>query len=212
MDLLNRVYPLHKMAQLLPSKEFMYRFRHIMVSGPERSGTTFTAKYLADLLGYAHVDEMKRHTFNDSIVCTPFCFDPLFKTRDHVVSQRAGESHRLHKIRDNTTLIIFMARNCLDVFSSQNRIFTPTRSWTCAYGRTKELGKYLNSKELENFYDRTEMICKIKQDVWKRYQMQVLKSTGISYITVDYESLKYNTTSFKHKKERIHFHSKQIER
>ena len=151
MDLLNRVYPLHDIAKSLPSKEFLNRFRHIMVSGPDRSGTTFTAKYLAGLLGYAHVDEMTRYRFNDSILCNPFCFDPLFKTRDNVVSQRSGDSFRLHKIRDNTTLIIFMARNCLDVFSSQNRIFTPTRSWTCAYGRTEELGKYLNSKDLKTF-------------------------------------------------------------
>ena len=56
------------------------------------------------------------------------------------------------------------------------------------------------------------MICKIKQDVWKRYQMQLLKKTGISFITLDYESLKYNTTSFKEKERRTHFHAKQTER
>ena len=34
------------------------------------------------------------------------------------------------------------------------------------------------------------MICKMKQDVWLRYQRGVLRERGVATATVDYESLK----------------------
>lgn len=208
--LIDRVFPLHNIIQTLPPISYLKQYRHIMVSGPDRSGTTFTAYLLSQLLNYTHVDEMSTNVFSDGIVCNVFCYNELFQTRDNIVSQRPGETSRLHNIRDNSTFIVFMARNCLDVFKSQNKIFSPTDSWTCKYGRREELNKYLNNKELSQYYDYTDMICKIKQDVWKNYQMSILKKIPINFINLDYESLVHNTTLFKPHHKRKHFHSKQI--
>ena len=51
-------YPLRNSSDPLPPVAFFRHFDHILVSGTQRSGTTFFAKELAHLLeGYAHFDE-----------------------------------------------------------------------------------------------------------------------------------------------------------
>ena len=47
--------------------------------------------------------------------------DPCTLEKETVVAQRPARAHRLHLVNGSNVLVIFMARNCLDVFRSQVR-------------------------------------------------------------------------------------------
>ena len=85
--------------------------------------------------------------------------------------------------------IVFLARNCLDVFRSQNRVMPHRGGWTCVAGRTRELRKYRMRPELARHFDERDMLCTIKQHAWLRYQEDALRRREIETLTLDYESL-----------------------
>jgi hypothetical protein len=212
-QLLERIFPLHDQVEELPSIQVLKRYTHIVVSGPQRSGTTFVGEALADALGYTHLDEginisltQSQTDCNSTDERTTFecknCYLPLFRSRESVVAQRPTFSHVLHELPDKlgeevcatplqTILIIFMARNCLDVFRSQNKIMHQDGGgWTCKFGRESEWRNYRDSPELKDIVDLRDMICNIKQVAWKMFQQPFLKSRGISTLTLGYETLK----------------------
>jgi len=76
-----------------------------------------------------------------------------------------------------------LARNCLDVFRSQNRVMPHRGGWTCVAGRTKELRKYRLRAELAPHFDGRDMLCTIKQNVWKRYQRPLLERRVATELT-----------------------------
>ena len=77
----------------------------------------------------------------------------------------------LHKLPVFSGLaVLFLARHCLDVFRSQNRVMPHRGGWTCTAGRTRELRKYRLRPELRPYFDERDMICTIKQHVWQRFQ------------------------------------------
>lgn len=212
-QLLERIFPFHDQIEELPSIQVLKRYTHIVVSGPQRAGTTFVGEALADALGYTHLDEdmnisltQSQTDCNSTDERTTFecknCYLPLFRSRESVVAQRPQFSHVLHELPDKlgeevcatplqTILIIFMARNCLDVFRSQNKIMHQDGGgWTCKFGRESEWRKYRDSPELKDIVDLRDMICNIKQVAWKMFQKPFLKSRGISTLTLGYETLK----------------------
>ena len=75
-------------------------------------------------------------------------------------------------------LVAFMARSCLDVFRSQNKVDRQQGGWTCSAGRTRELRKYLNRPDLRPHFDERDMICKVKQDVWRWLQAPELQAAA----------------------------------
>ena len=95
-------------------------------------------------------------------------------------------------------LVAFMARNCLDVFLSQNKVDRRAGGWTCSAGRTRELRKYRNRPDLRPHFDERDMICKAKQDVWRAYQQPLLRAQaarpeydGLNLsATVDFDSFR----------------------
>lgn len=97
-------------------------------------------------------------------------------------------------------LILFLARDCIDVYRSQNRVMPNVGGWTCFAGRTRELRKYRRKAELAGYFDPRDMICTIKQHVWLRYQRPLLLShelgpefapSGLNLTaTVDFESFR----------------------
>lgn len=217
-SLLDRVFPLHSLVEELPSKQYLKKFTHLIVTGPQRSGTTFVAKVLADALKYKHVDELENvelhhaqtcnhsnYTFSRDPEHSKFqcknCWSELFISRESIVAQRPVYSHLLHELPElllseacatpkEKILIIFMARNCLDVFRSQNKILhMDGGGWTCKFGRAVEWKNYRDSPKLEAHIDLRDMICKIKQDSWKNYQYMRLKKGGIPVLTLGYDLL-----------------------
>jgi hypothetical protein len=139
---LARAYPLYSEAVRWDSIDWR-KYTTIIISGPQRSGTTFFCRALAAHLGYRHIDEKESvmleaangepgvhvHVItgnrHDIIAET----SELLRVRARVVIQRPRWSYALKLLPASPILLVIMlARNCLDVLNSQNRI-----KWTCYY-------------------------------------------------------------------------------
>jgi hypothetical protein len=198
-----RVFPLHKLAQPWSSVDFE-KYTKIIVSGPQRSGTTYFTKALAEYLGYTHIDEFDggkdiaygNGTIKVSASDNPFAISDLsdlsiIKTTESYVAQRPQWSSILHLLPSKEELlIIFMARNCLDVFESQNKIMSEpgNTGWTCKFGRQMEWEKY-NESDLRECVDLRDLICSIKQQAMKNCQMQIMEKHGSNLVILEYASL-----------------------
>ena len=151
--LLPRVYPLHSAAAPWQTVPFR-RYSVVLVTGPQRSGTTWAACALARSLGYTLYDE--RHPIfggNDTLAALSRTFayvrhkgqravrlpeqgrpgvyrpasgqlSPHIAAPSHAqVIQSPMASVILHLLPlFDGLLVLFMARNCLDVFRSQNKV------------------------------------------------------------------------------------------
>lgn len=145
----------------------------------------------------------------------------FLKATERVVAHRPDHSSALHLLPEpepgSKVLIVFMARNCLDVFRSQNKIFADKTKgymgggWTCKYARTSEMSAYWNKADLHPYFDPLDLICKVKQDVWIKYQRdKIALRPNVDTLTLDYETLKGNTTKFIDKELRRDFQAKQV--
>ena len=90
-------------------------YSRIIVTGPQRSGTTYCAYILAKDLGYTHYDEMsfgtgKYNEFKDLI------------SKNNFVLQTTVFSYCLQDINTPSTLIIWMDRNNRDILESEKKI------------------------------------------------------------------------------------------
>ena len=201
----DRVFPLYSKAESWEKVKFS-DYHHIIVSGPQRSGTTVFARTLAQKLNYTWLDESfedcnltdktSGQTFRLKEKDDPFDIPDLkylglLRAKEAFVAQRPRWSSVLHLLPgDKRTLIVFMARNCLDVFESQNKIMKPPgdTGWTCKFGRTSEWERY-NVSDLKSFVDIYGLICTIKQQAFLRAQMPQMDATGQNYAVVAYNSL-----------------------
>ena len=93
--------------------DYAYFFPKIVVTGNQRSGTTYAAYALATELNYTHVDEMrfKAHNFD--------LFKQLLK--DTTVVQAPALLHRLPELNLSNTLVVFMTRDSTDIIKSMNK-------------------------------------------------------------------------------------------
>jgi hypothetical protein len=82
---------------------------------------------------------------------------------------------------------------------SQNKVDKRQGGWTCSAGRTRELLKYRNRPDLRPHFDDRDMVCKIKQDVWRSFQSPLLRARAASAagfgkrnisVTVDFDSFR----------------------
>ena len=102
-----------KMVDLNPVKFNLndYKgFNKIVVIGNQRSGTTFTGKYLAKALNFKYIDEDLIH-LNDV-----FTFQKVFT--NNVVLQAPAMSMYIHKLVTSDDLVVFMVRNWSDILKS----------------------------------------------------------------------------------------------
>lgn len=103
-------------------------YRKIVVAGPQRSGTTFTAKTLASELGVNYVDEFS----------SP-------KT-DEYVWQYAAKSESVHL--NDFDFVIWMIRDKEDVEASERRI-----KWKYFENHKAEYERVFGSSDINNNYD-----------------------------------------------------------
>ena len=208
-DSYERVFPLNRMAVPWTAVDFE-SYSRIIISGPQRSGTTYFARALAKKLNYVWIDELDETPnmtkADGSELILPIWesqegaeFDisnklRLFEATEPFVAQRPVWSNILHKLPvDKQTLVVFMARNCLDVFESQNRIYTGqdhNKGWTCEFGRTKEWNNYHVDPLLSDGVDMRAMICTIKQQAFLRNQLPIMQKNGANVVALSYASLK----------------------
>lgn len=94
----------------------LQNYRKILVTGPQRSGTTITSQILAMESGYRYIDERE---FN---LRDPTLFEQFLRDDQNMVIQCPSMSHLIDQFGSEKNLIIFMHRNPREIMSSQMRI------------------------------------------------------------------------------------------
>lgn len=172
--------------------EHLTKYKRILVTGPQRSGTTIAAKMIAADTGYRFVDE---HEFGVDDICH---FEEMLAI-DGIVIQCPAMCHLIHKYgRTSENLIVFMIRRNEDIIASENRI-----RWHFA---EYERSKYKNQFEsVWNFYQYLP-ICEIKKQVFIMHQEQEIKE----HMRIGYSELS-NHRLWIDKQFRLNFTAKQTE-
>ena len=232
-ELLDRAFPLSSDAVSWESVDWK-RYSKIIVSGPQRSGTTFFALALAQHLGYIHLDENDKSTkiprwsapaaaaastrdrSGDSVTVNARIsqMPEILGSSARVVMQRPQWSAELHELPASPDVFVaFLARNCLDVYRSQNRIMSSAgddTGWTCKYGRTVEWQPYHKKPELHAAIESEhDMICVIKQQAYRNYQRAELDRRGIANAPVGYFSF-HSLGSFRNASDRTDLGPKSV--
>ena len=171
--------------------EHLAAYRKILVSGPQRSGTTICARMIAADLNYRYFDEMEFGV--DDIRRVFAVVDAL----DRIVIQCPSLAASLWMFSRPDVLVIFMKRDVEEIVASQNRPIyesSPDRLWTTAH-QPVELMKY----------GRTNgVIAQVKYEGWEA-QKPYIRHT----LEIDYASLSAHPM-WVDKPARAHFGPKQI--
>jgi hypothetical protein len=97
--------------------DFLKTFKTIIVTGPQRSGTTICARMIAYDTGHTFLREEEFGVFE---------FDDLLalaELHDRCVIQAPACSHRVHEVgRDDDTAVVFMLRSTDEIIASERRI------------------------------------------------------------------------------------------
>lgn len=169
------------------------QYNKIVVSGFQRSGTTFCAWSLSQDLKYNLVDE----------ACT---IKNITESPSKSVIQAPQVCQLIHEINMPNSFIIFMSRNCLDVIKSANRLTFQTfdnKNWNQLFDKIEiQRVKDVN----ESFVDQNIHSCYNKHNFFLNYQMHNMQT---EFTIFNYESLKDNHR-FLQPEYRKNFHGKQI--
>jgi hypothetical protein len=159
-------------------------YRKILVTGPQRSGTTVCARILANDLEWLYVDEKLVKTKSLS---------RLFKklnNRLNMVIQGPCFCSIAHMIDSPRTLVIIMRRNVDDIRLSQERI-----NWN----REQE--------ELDNYFRSDGSIAEVRYECWEKYQKPNMRT---DFLELSYESLVVHPF-WVEKKKRTNFDKRQFQ-
>lgn len=116
--------------------------KKIIVTGPQRSGTTFTAKILAKELGYKHIDELDFGVTNTSE------WQNILDNKENFVMQCPHFAKEASHLED--VFVVFMIRDIEDIKLSQKRI-----NWQCEGVELKK-------------YDEDGDIAQVKYNYWHK--------------------------------------------
>lgn len=142
----------------------MTGYRVILVSGPQRAGTTIATEAIARTLHYRAVREEEYGTHDVDRWRT------LIDAGFHLIIQCPAMSHLLHVVADRDVLVVFMKRDIADIVASQERVNWP------ALEKRRALGKY-NADEGEP--------APLKYTFWHDVQRDLIEN----WIELDYEAL-----------------------
>lgn len=169
------------------------KFSKILVSGPQRSGTTFLSSVLSEDLNYKLYDELKT-------------IDNFLKVEDESVSQAPSMSSLLHNIpAQNGMVVIFVSRNCNDIIASCEKLKLRGINWNKHHGGEPAERRILNFN-CQDYLNKDIHSSYIKQNFWMAYQMHEMK---VPYINIGYDFLQ-DHPKFKSKDQRVNFKPKQI--
>jgi hypothetical protein len=169
------------MRQLI---ERLNRFTKIVVTGPQRSGTTIATKILATELGYEFLREETFHIHRLDLLC-----DIIMK-RDRFVVQAPTMSGCCHYFTG--VAVVFMRRKIGEILFSERRV-----NW---FRSDFEKAKY--------FDDTNRSSAEVKYDAWDRFQKRMLQGRGFD---LEYDALRGHPL-WVPQKERSEFSRRQIER
>jgi hypothetical protein len=127
-------------------------FRKILVTGPQRSGTTIATKIIADELGYRFVSEknIKTHSLWR-------LHKRLLSLRREVIQGPCFGSI-CHYIDTPKTLVVFMRRDVNEIVRSEQRIGWNQQQW-----------------ELANYFRDSGTISAVRYECWEKYQQGLME-------------------------------------
>ena len=187
------------------NEELFKGYKRIFIIGPQRSGTTFTSKALAETLNYRFVDEAEFDVVNFKK------FKTLFKLENLVVQAPAMTS-KIHVLAGPEDLVVFMSRKWSDIVKSVHKKNGRISNWVymkVMYEVEKQ--HYLSvDKNSEQIYDavvdKNSFYLNCFYSMWKNYQSKLIPNC----FALDYQSMSKHPL-WKDKTQREHFHFKQTE-
>jgi hypothetical protein len=144
------------LTELLPKLKGQ---RVILVTGPNRSGTTIAAHIIAYELSYTYVDE------DEFIVDHPELLEEVFQ-RDYIVIQGPSICNIAHQL---DCFVVMMRRPLEEIHASEKRV---KWSWT--------------KRELSKYNQTTGSIAEVKYAYWDNVQRFMCEG---KYAELDYHSL-----------------------
>jgi hypothetical protein len=142
--------------------EYLSPFSRIIVTGPQRSGTTIAAVMMADELGYYFYPEEQIRVWEHWRV------ERLFGRTSDFVLQAPALCRHAHRFSKPDVAIVLVRRDVGDILVSEQRV-----EWT---GQERELGRYGL---------REGVIAQVKYDYWDERQ----KARIHNPFELEYESL-----------------------
>jgi len=161
------------------------QFNHILVTGPQRSGTTIGARIIAYDLNFPGMDETMISTHSYDLA------KARFATNKKLVIQAPGLSACCHRFPDDV-LIVFMERNDDEIVKSQKRI---------GWGYMEF--EYLMYLENFGYLEKETPIS-----VFKKRMFLIQRKEIAHWIKLDYNSFCLHKFWLK-PEDRIGFHAKQ---
>lgn len=185
------------------SPDLFKGYDRVIITGPQRSGTTFTSKAIANTLGYRFVDEAEFGVNK---------FD-LFKNKlkeKNIVVQAPSMSSRVHMAVGENDLVVFMSRKWSDIIKSVFKKNGRLSNWI--YQETMyDLERYHieqvdpNINEVyDQYVDRDSYYLNCFYSLWKHYMSKQIPNC----FALDYESMKEHPM-WVDKQQRSKFHYKQ---
>jgi hypothetical protein len=172
---------------------YLEKYNKVLVTGPQRSGTTFASKIIAEAIGSKYVDEAAYG------VSDYFRFKSLVMGGRRLVIQCPSMMRYVHRFGlINEVVIVVMYRPVKDIIGSQQRI-----KWKY---EEHEKRKY-HDTHLTIEHINTTPIAKIKYDYWEGMQ----KGSCKNWCYLNYDSLSWHP-KFVQKSERSGWRAKQTER
>lgn len=145
--------------------EFLKKYDKIIVTGPQRSGTTICARMIAHDTEFQYIDE-NYYSINDVSK-----FTDILKKHNRIVVQAPAMAHVIENFATDDILIVFMIRNIDDIVASQKRI-----NWGA--NELFELSKY-------GINEYSRRISEVKYEYWYKNQKNKINNL----LEVKYESL-----------------------
>ena len=160
---------------------FISDFNSIVVTGPQRSGTTFTAKAIAHDCGFKFINEFTRRTGVD--------FQNLQRSilsEKRIVIQSPILSPALHLLKiPYDCAIVFMHRNIEDILKSELRI-----KWSGDKDEKLSIRHWINNSNFSIELDYSQPVSALKYKLWWEVQYQDLLSRHpFQIFNLNYESM-----------------------
>lgn len=156
-------------------KEELLKYKKILVTGVQRSGTHFLSLIVAKKIGYLRIVEMDFKVSEIDIL-------KKYLTVDNVVIQCPAIVERILELNLSDVLVVWVDRDNEDIIASQKKIWTNADEFS-------EREKYLNTK----YYDFSKTLIEIKKD----YFNGEIKNKIPNLITVNYNDFLKHELSYK---------------
>lgn len=156
-------------------REELIKYKKILVTGVQRSGTHFISLIAAKETGYLRIVEMDFSVSEIDIL-------KKYLTFENIVIQCPAIVERINELDLSDVLVVWVERDNEDIIASQKKMWTNADEFS-------EREKYLNTK----YYDFSKTLIEIKKD----YFNGEVKNKIPNIITVNYNDFLKHKLSYK---------------